>query len=49
MKKLEEDVLLLEDQNSKFVKVKEKAIIEIEKERKDITLTMKLHGRKVKI
>lgn len=30
MKKLEEDVLLLEDQNSKFVKVKErpKAIIE---------------------
>lgn len=33
MKKLEEDVLLLEDQNSKFVKVKErqKAIIEREK------------------
>lgn len=49
MKKLEEDVLLLEDQNSKFVKVKEKAIIEREKEREDIMLTMKLHGRKVKI
>lgn len=37
MKKLEEDVLLLEDQNSKFVKVKESE--GYNRERKIFTLT----------
>lgn len=30
MKKLEEDILLLEDQNSKFTKVREKGLYSIE-------------------